>query len=89
MSLSSPGRILQIDSTAAQEERCRSSERYKASRRELQSGTTKTRQIGGLVTTRTSASHPLLIAEIATRTGGRVGLTFCPGKKQRDAISGR
>lgn len=37
---------------------------------------------------RTSLTHPLEIAEISTKNGGRIGLTFCPGKKQRTALSG-
>lgn len=38
---------------------------------------------------RTSISHPLLIAEVtATRSGGRIGITFCPGKKQDSALTG-
>lgn len=38
---------------------------------------------------RTSASHPLAIAEIrpAPETG-RIGITFCPGKHQSDAATG-
>jgi ADP-ribosyl-[dinitrogen reductase] hydrolase len=31
-------------------------------------------------TIRTSATHPLQIAEVPLPTGGAVGLTFCPGK---------
>jgi ADP-ribosyl-[dinitrogen reductase] hydrolase len=38
---------------------------------------------------RTSQTHPLKIAEIATGPGrGKIGITFAPGKKQLDAISG-
>ena len=37
---------------------------------------------------RTSLTHPLQIAQVPTRTGGRIGLTLCPGKKQRSAASG-
>jgi ADP-ribosyl-[dinitrogen reductase] hydrolase len=38
---------------------------------------------------KTSASHPLRIDSVATApTGGRVGMTFCPGKKQTDALTG-
>ena len=38
---------------------------------------------------RTSQSHPLQIAEIPAGPGmGRVGLTFCPGKKQSAAATG-
>ncbi|MBA2961010.1 MULTISPECIES: protein-tyrosine phosphatase family protein [Ramlibacter] len=29
---------------------------------------------------RSSTSHPLQIAELATPAGGRIGITFCPGK---------
>ena len=29
---------------------------------------------------RSSITHPLQIAEVATRRGGNVGVTFCPGK---------
>ena len=36
-----------------------------------------------LITMRTSITDPLRIAEIEAGPGmGRVGLTFCPGKKQ-------
>jgi ADP-ribosyl-[dinitrogen reductase] hydrolase len=38
-------------------------------------------------TFRTSQSHPLQIATLAVG-GGRLGLTFCPGKYQPDAVSG-
>jgi protein-tyrosine phosphatase len=38
---------------------------------------------------RTSLSHPLHIAEVIPPHGsGRIGITFCPGKKQRQAMSG-
>ena len=37
---------------------------------------------------RTSLTHPLRIAKVLAKSGGRVGLTFCPGKKQCDAMSG-
>lgn len=38
---------------------------------------------------RTSLSHPLQIAEIRPAAeSGRIGLTFCPGKKQANAVSG-
>lgn len=37
---------------------------------------------------KTSRTHPLQIAEAVTKSGGRVGLTFCPGKKQPMAVSG-
>lgn len=38
---------------------------------------------------RTSASHPLQIAAVPTGDGmGRVGITFCPGKKQQSAWTG-
>jgi protein-tyrosine phosphatase len=38
---------------------------------------------------RTSETHPLTIAtlELGTKPG-RIGITFCPGKKQADAITG-
>ncbi|WP_454888735.1 ADP-ribosylglycohydrolase family protein [Sphingobium indicum] len=40
-------------------------------------------------TPRTSSSHPLQIAFVQTReNGGRIGITFCPGKKQPDALTG-
>jgi ADP-ribosyl-[dinitrogen reductase] hydrolase len=32
---------------------------------------------------------PLRIAELTTRGGGRIGITFAPGKKQMSALSGR
>ncbi|MES2699966.1 MAG: ADP-ribosylglycohydrolase family protein [Pseudomonadota bacterium] len=41
---------------------------------------------------RTSLSHPLQIAEVrpafGETVGGKIGLTFCPGKKQAHAVSG-
>jgi ADP-ribosylglycohydrolase len=37
---------------------------------------------------RTSASDPLRIDAVEAPGGGRIGLTICPGKKQRDAVSG-
>lgn len=38
---------------------------------------------------RTSHTHPLQIATVRpTPTSGRIGITFCPGKKQTDAFSG-
>lgn len=37
---------------------------------------------------KTSASHPLQIATLAL-PAGRIGVTFCPGKKQDNALSGR
>jgi ADP-ribosyl-[dinitrogen reductase] hydrolase len=38
---------------------------------------------------KTSKSHPLRIDSIAVgRACARIGLTFCPGKKQTDALSG-
>ncbi|WP_299307632.1 hypothetical protein [uncultured Croceicoccus sp.] len=38
---------------------------------------------------RTSLTHPLQIAEIRLAPHlGKVGLTFCPGKKQPDAMTG-
>ena len=39
--------------------------------------------------TRTSHTHPLQIAEVHTGKGwGRIGITFCPGKKQPHAFTG-
>jgi len=37
---------------------------------------------------KTSITHPLRIDAVATPGGGQIGMTFCPGKKQRDSISG-
>lgn len=37
---------------------------------------------------KTSTSHPLQIASCPTRNGGAIGLSLCPGKWQRDALSG-
>ncbi|MDZ7753015.1 MAG: cyclin-dependent kinase inhibitor 3 family protein [Gammaproteobacteria bacterium] len=37
---------------------------------------------------RTSATHPLEIATLELPAGGRLGLTFCPGKHDRHAMSG-
>ena len=39
--------------------------------------------------TRTSSTHPLQIAELVLGPAlGRIGITFCPGKKQPDALTG-
>lgn len=38
---------------------------------------------------RTSQSHPLSIGTIELESGGKIGITFCPGKKQLSAMSGR
>lgn len=39
--------------------------------------------------TRTSRTHPLEIAEVeSVHAPGRIGITFCPGKKQEDALTG-
>lgn len=41
------------------------------------------------VSGRTSATHPLQIAEVRPApANGRIGITFCPGKKQADALTG-
>lgn len=41
------------------------------------------------MTSRTSTSHPLQIAEVsAPGARGAIGITFCPGKKQASAMSG-
>lgn len=41
------------------------------------------------MTARTSLTHPLQIAEVtAPATKGVIGITFCPGKKQNNAMSG-
>ncbi|MEJ5979221.1 ADP-ribosylglycohydrolase family protein [Novosphingobium sp. PS1R-30] len=38
---------------------------------------------------RTSATHPLQIAEVQFAEGqGKIGITFCPGKKQQGAFTG-
>jgi len=37
---------------------------------------------------KTGITHPLRIDAVATPGGGQIGMTFCPGKKQRDSISG-
>ena len=37
---------------------------------------------------RTSLTHPMLIATLALPTGGRIGLTFCPGKCDDHAMTG-
>ena len=38
---------------------------------------------------RTSLSHPIEIAEVRARPGqGRIGITFCPGKKDPDSLGG-
>jgi ADP-ribosylglycohydrolase len=42
-----------------------------------------------LTTTKTSRSHPLRVDDLAIEgLSGVIGLTFCPGKKQRGALSG-
>ncbi|MCA3573740.1 MAG: cyclin-dependent kinase inhibitor 3 family protein [Aestuariivirga sp.] len=42
-----------------------------------------------MMTARTSLSHPLQIAEVtAPGAMGGIGITFCPGKKQPDALTG-
>lgn len=41
------------------------------------------------MTERTSLTHPLVIAEVrAPEAKGVIGVTFCPGKKQKGAMSG-
>ena len=38
---------------------------------------------------RTSTSHPLKIDEVSAGAGmGKIGITFCPGKKQKTAHTG-
>jgi len=37
---------------------------------------------------KTSITHPLRIDAVATPSGGQIGMTFCPGKQQRDSVSG-
>jgi len=42
------------------------------------------------MTKRTSLTHPLQIAAVAAGTGlGRVGVTFCPGKRDHHAMTGQ
>lgn len=39
---------------------------------------------------KTSLTHPLQIAEVGSpKFAGQIGITFCPGKKQRSAFSGQ
>lgn len=38
---------------------------------------------------RTSETHPLRIDALTLPGGGQIGITFCPGKHQRDAMTGR
>lgn len=41
-------------------------------------------------TAKTSVTHPLQIAEVSSpKFEGQIGVTFCPGKKQRSAYSGQ
>jgi ADP-ribosylglycohydrolase len=40
------------------------------------------------VMARTSLTHPLEIAEVPLSSGGAVGITFCPGKRQPRAATG-
>jgi ADP-ribosyl-[dinitrogen reductase] hydrolase len=37
---------------------------------------------------RTSVTHPLQIASLDTPSGGRIGMTFCPGKRDPAAMTG-
>lgn len=38
---------------------------------------------------RTSVTHPLEIADVEVAPGfGKIGVTFCPGKKQKHAATG-
>jgi len=37
---------------------------------------------------RTSVTHPLQIATLDTPVGGRIGMTFCPGKRDPMAMTG-
>jgi ADP-ribosyl-[dinitrogen reductase] hydrolase len=37
---------------------------------------------------KTSRTHPLVIHEVGTPGGGRVGMTLCPGKRQPYAVTG-
>lgn len=37
---------------------------------------------------RTSRTHPLQIGTLELSSGGRIGITFCPGKKQPVAVTG-
>ncbi len=37
---------------------------------------------------KTSRSHPIRIDSVTVPGGGRIGMTFCPGKKQVHSISG-
>jgi ADP-ribosyl-[dinitrogen reductase] hydrolase len=41
------------------------------------------------MTARTGSSHPLRVDAVAVAGGGRIGMTFCPGKKDRHAMTGR
>lgn len=40
------------------------------------------------MTPRTSTTDPLQIASLDTPAGGRIGMTFCPGKRDPTALSG-
>ena len=40
------------------------------------------------MTRRTSTTHPLQIASLDTPVGGRIGMTFCPGKRDLKAMTG-
>ncbi len=37
---------------------------------------------------RTSATHPLQVATLSITAGGRIGMTFCPGKRDLAAMTG-
>ena len=49
----------------------------------------KTPMVASTPRSRTSRSHPLTIAEVrSARDRGLIGVTFAPGKKQRNAATG-
>lgn len=52
-------------------------------------GAPRVRTIGAMSRARTSHTHPLQIAEVrATPAHGRIGITFCPGKRDLGASTG-
>jgi hypothetical protein len=54
----------------------------------LTKGRSARTRAGAPCAVRTSATDPLGIDEAAAPGGGRIGITLCPGKRQRGAATG-
>ena len=54
----------------------------------LTKGRSARTRTGAPCAARTSATDPLRIDEVAAPVGGRIGMTFCPDKRQRGAAMG-